>query len=206
MNLNNGNVLPSAPDPWNESALKDLAAQHTSASLLAVLKGIEFLKARSVVPDESLHDSLKMLPRYADEELDDHAAQIGKHILAMMVSEQESKRPPERGTKIPAYVVFNHLLKRNPHFKRWIEFHSIRPPRHPDDWEQFATEGMAQSDHDYCLAMREFGQMLARMIAERGQISEHLALCLMHSHELSDPERALNLLAWIDTVEQEAIR
>jgi hypothetical protein len=206
MNFNNDNILPSTPDPWNESALKYLAVQHTSASLLAVLKGIEFLKTRSIAPDKSLHDSLATLPRYADEELDDHAAQIGRQILNIMVSEQESKRPPERGTKIPAYVVFNHVLKRNPYFKRWIQFHSIRPPGHPDDWEPFATDGLPRSDHDYCLAMREFGQMLAQMIADRGQISEHLALCLMHSHELSDPERTVNLLAWIDTVEQEAIR
>jgi hypothetical protein len=192
-------------DPWNEAALKELAADHPLETLFAVLRGIEFLKQSGIVPDSSLRSALTHLPNHSGETLDDKAGAVGQQMMLALVTRQESQSSSRRESRVHAQSVLDYVMRHNSFFQRWEEFRSARPARDPEDWETCAVEGLQPSDHDYAVAMREFGQMLGDMISNRQSISSHLAPCLMHSHELARSERALQLLAWIDAVEREAL-
>jgi len=200
-------------DPWNESALAELAAKEPFATLTAAIQGIALLKRRGIVPSDDLRQSLLELTKYSGEDLEDKSALIGLQLIEALTASHTAisrvHRPiinsgsSQSMRKVSAQEVFNHVARYNPFFQRWLEFRDARPIRHPEEWEQFAVENLPAFQHDYAIAMREFGQILTDFIRDRLTLDPDIAYRLKHSHVFDGPESAIGLLAWLDVAEQE---
>ena len=201
------------PDPWNESALIELATREPIATLKATIQGIALLKRRGIVPSDDLRQSLLELPKYSGEALDGRSSLVGLQLIEAITAShaaisrvhrpitETASSPSMR--KVSAQEVFNHVARHNPFFQRWLEFRDTRPARHPEEWDEFAVHDLPAFQHDYAMAMREFGQILMDFIRERRTLDPDIAYRLKHSHVFDGPESAIGLLAWLDIAEQE---
>jgi len=192
-------------DPWNESALIELAAREPFATLIIAVQGIALLKRRGIVPSENLRLSLLELQKYSGEILDDKSGLIGLQLIEALTGSHIPKDSSRSIRKVSAQEVFNHVATHNPFFQRWLKFRDARPARDPEEWEQFAVENLPAFQHDYAIAMRELGQTLTDFIHDRRTLNPDIAYRLKHSHVFDGPESAIGLLAWLDVAEQEGL-